>query len=167
VSRTIPLGGLEGRGRVTIVDDDTSLATDGWRGQVSNGGVYAVRDASDRGPKIYMHRLIVGLGAGDPQQVDHRNGDTLDNRRANLRVTSAALNRANSRKTRRATSSRYKGVTRRRDGRWLAKITVEYHQQYLGLYGTEDEAARAYDIAAQRAWGPFARLNFPEEDGCG
>ena len=70
--------------------------------------------------------------------------------------------RAGGARKRRGTSSRYKGVSLlRRDGTWVAEITVNYRRRYLGRFPTEEAAASAYDDAAIAAWGRFARLNFP------
>lgn len=113
---------------------------------------------------LYMHRLIAG--AGPDKQVDHANGDGLDNRLLNLRLATRSQNQANRGKQRgrgRAEStSPYKGVywdtTRRR---WSAMITVDGKRIGLGRFDSEEAAGRAYDLMALGAWGMFARLNFP------
>jgi hypothetical protein len=119
---------------------------------------------------IYMHRLITG--AGPKHQVDHRNGNGLDNRRLNLRIATGTQNRANQGplRMRNGRASQYKGVYRdnRRD-RWTASIQIDRQSHYLGRFANEEAAARAYDAAALEAWGQFARLNFPVDNGtvCG
>lgn len=111
---------------------------------------------------LQMHRLILGLS--DPRvQVDHRNRDGLDNRRANLRVATNSQNHANQDKPITNTSG-YKGVSRNRTNKlhpWFAQIGVNRKQLYLGCFSTPAEAALAYDRAALQHFGEFARLNFP------
>lgn len=98
---------------------------------------------------------------GNPPQdvlVDHRNGDSLDNRRANLRLCSYSQNTANSAIRRDNTSGR-KGVSFQsgRKKPWIAKIQVEGRERYLGHYSTAEEAGEAYRIGAIEAFGEFAR----------
>lgn len=125
--------------------------------------VYACRWVTlpnGRRRKLYMHREIVRLPNGF--LVDHDNGDTLDNRRPNLRLATYTQNRYNMNGF---GSSQYMGVSR--DGKgWRARITrtrEDGSREYLfsGNYRSEEEAARAYDEAALRLFGEFARLNFP------
>jgi hypothetical protein len=103
---------------------------------------------------VKMHVLLMGQPG-----IDHRNGDGLDNRRANLRVATQGQQLANQR-PRAGGTSRYKGVYRH-GGAWAASVTRAGQRRYLGRFTEEEEAARAYDAAAREQWGPFARLNFP------
>ncbi|MBV8278501.1 MAG: HNH endonuclease [Verrucomicrobia bacterium] len=104
-----------------------------------------------------MHRLIVNAPPG--VQVDHVNGDGLDNRRANLRLASATQN-AHNRKIRRDNTSGFKGVRFDQSSqRWDARITFQGKRYYLGLFVTAELAARTYDQAARRLFGDFARTN--------
>jgi hypothetical protein len=105
-----------------------------------------------------MHRAVLGLSAGDRTRVDHKDHDTLDNRRSNLRVSTRSQNSANQLKTR--GTSKYKGVHKLKD-RWKAQIEVDGKKRYLGSFVREEEAARAYDAAAVEAFGEFALINFP------
>lgn len=92
--------------------------------------------------------------------VDHINGDTLDNRRANLRVVTSQANSRNRAKQSQC-SSRYKGVCFVA-GRWSAYIYSDYKQYRLGRFTSETEAAAAYDAAARERFGECAALNFPK-----
>lgn len=107
-----------------------------------------------------MHREILAAREGD--HVDHRNGDRRDHLRANLWLCTQLQNNRNV--PVRPHSSRYKGVQLyRATGRWAASLTFEGRGVHLGYFGTEEEAARAYDAAASARFGEFARLNFPAE----
>lgn len=112
---------------------------------------------------ILLHRLILG---NPTKEIDHRDGDGLNNRRSNLRLATRAQNGANTRKTSRPTSSMFKGVSREnRAGRRAtghAYIKVVGMRHTLGYFQDEEAAARAYDAAAKVAFGGFARLNFPD-----
>ena len=108
---------------------------------------------------VYLHRFLLGSPAG--MIIDHINGDGLDNRRANLRICSNLENRRNQ-KLRVDSASGYKGVCRN-SGKWQAKIRIEGKWHSLGLFVDKEDAARAYDAAAIRTFGDFARLNFPRE----
>jgi len=147
------------KGFVALVDEADYDWLSQWKWCFSgrrSGGGYAMRRAGPRaaGRTIYMHRLI--MGEPEVAQVDHINGDRLDNRRSNLRVCSRAENRRNTSKTAR-NSSGFVGVLRRRNA-WIAVIA----RKHVGTFACPIEAARAYDAAARLRYGEFARLNFPE-----
>ncbi len=110
---------------------------------------------------ILMHRLI--LLAPDTATVDHANGDTLDNRRENLRLATQSQQNANRLKF--VGTSRFKGVYLRCDGlKWVAQIgdPQSGRRKNLGGFVTEEEAARVYDDAARAMFGEFACVNFPK-----
>lgn len=144
--RKIPLT----QGQFALVDDEdyAELAQFKWYAAWAPKmwGFYAVRKVRLPGGRQRtesMHRRIVGLKYGDRLQVDHRNHDTLDNRRANLR---AVTNRENN-ENRRDPSPYGVGVRRRPSGRFQAQAWSNGRLQYLGTYDTAEEA-----VAARRDW---------------
>jgi len=110
------------------------------------------------GKRTYLHRFIMQANPG--AEVDHINGNGLDNRRCNLRLCTHAQNLANQRHQQRKTSSPHKGVTWCKKGRvWLAQIKANQKHYNLGSYDSEEDAARAYNRAANEYFGEYARLN--------
>lgn len=110
-----------------------------------------------------LHRLILGLSDRN-KHVDHISGDTLDNRRENLRICTRSQNNKNTSKRKsflgRGISSIFKGVywcnTRKK---WVSRIYVDNKQIYMGFYDREEDAAIAYNRAAVKYHGEFAKLN--------
>lgn len=135
-----------------------------WSAEKRGGRFYATRcaiGANGKKTTVRMHREITQ--AGDGFEVDHADGNGLNNRRANLRICSASENQQNRTSVR--GSSAYKGVLRDRShGCWKAKIVVDGKRFMLGSFTTEEAAARRYDQAAKAHFGRFARLNFPDDE---
>lgn len=149
-------------GKLAVVDADDFERIKGctWFASKQRRAFYAFgRDA--RGAKVKLHRVIVGAKDGDT--VDHINGDTLDNRKANLRLCTRAENARNVR-ARVTNTSGYKGVTlHKQSGKWMATICVNAKKKHIGLFTDLVEAAKAYDARAVKEFGDFAWLNFPKE----
>lgn len=144
---------------VVDIGDLRKLAMERWRiMRPGTDRAYAMRHEG-RGA-VYMHREIIG--AKDGEEVDHINGDGLDNRRANLRICTRRQNNYNTRK-RDGKSSKYKGVCWSLDHKkWRANITdIAGRQVFLGYFDSEVEAAKAYDEQAKVLYGDFARMNLP------
>ena len=108
---------------------------------------------------IFLHRVI--LSPPDGYFVDHINMNRLDNRRCNLRIATKAQNSYN-RPARRDNTSGYKGVWFRSNVKnkcWIAEIRINGKKIHIGTYQTKEEAALAYNEAAKKYHGEFARLN--------
>lgn len=107
---------------------------------------------------FYAHRLAWFLvhGKDTASQIDHIDGDRLNNRISNLRVASNAENQANARRQSNNTTG-IKGVVRIRNGRYRAEITHDYRNINLGHFDTLEEAATVRRDAAERLHGEFAR----------
>ena len=152
-------------GKWTILDQEDYCRYAGFKWCI--GGekkrCYAVRGTMvdpDNIKIVRLHRLI--MNAPDGVLVDHRNGDSFDNRRDNLRLATRSQNACNARK-RKNSSSRFVGIHwDKQTGRWKAQIRAQGKDIWLGRFDNEIDAARAYDAAAKKYHGEFARLNFPE-----
>jgi hypothetical protein len=154
------------QGKQTCVDDDVFAwaSLHRWQAQGYKHSFYAVRSSYKKdGPRrrIWLHREILGV-ASRAIEVNHIDGNGLTNLRNNLARASHADNQR-AFQTKRASSSRFRGVSWRKDSsKWTAQIgTSRNHIQHLGSFGSEDEAARAYDQGAKRYFGELAQLNFP------
>jgi hypothetical protein len=131
-----------------------------------NGKVYAVRsDLKANGrARIYMHRFITATPK--EMETDYENNNGLMNCRENLRVCTNTQNNRNRSCTKRKTSSVWKGVYwNKARKKWRARIYLNHKLIELGRFASEIEAARAYNAAAIKYHGEFARLNeIPESE---
>lgn len=106
--------------------------------------------------KLYLHRFLMDAPTG--KQVDHKNGNKLDNRKANLRVCSSKENTRN--QTGGKGLSGVKGVYwDKKNKKWIASIMVDYKYKNLGRFSTIEEAARRYNQAAKEYFGEFGKVN--------
>lgn len=153
--RFIPLT----KGKFAIVDaaDYNWLSRYKWHAVRSGDRFYAYRSKNKR--CLSMHRVITGAPKG--KVVDHRDGNSLNNRRSNLRVCKISENLYNCRG--RNMTSKYKGVHwDKQHKKWVAAITDRGKYKFIGHFDRESEAARAYDRKAAELFGEFAYLNFPD-----
>jgi hypothetical protein len=157
-----------GEGEWTILDSQDYYRLRNLKWVVNGNGskFYAVRFVKTGPGKtktLRLHREI--MNAPDGLLVDHRNGNGLDNRRDNLRLATHGENASNRRKTKSKTTSRFIGVCfDKKRGQWPGQITYRGKKIWLGRFKSEVEAAKAYDAAAKKYHGEFARLNFPEDN---
>ena len=96
---------------------------------------------------------------------DHKNQDSFDNKKENLRITTYSQNNANRKKYKGNYSSKYKGVSYKKDSDiYTTCIMVNKKAIHLGSYLFEVDAAKAYNRAARKYFGEFASLNKIEKD---
>lgn len=115
--------------------------------------------------KGFLHRVIAQkhLGCVKGQEVDHRNNNTLDCRRLNLRVCSKSENNRNKGpQINNSSLHGYKGVARYADGSYRAQIALHGKTKCIGFFANPREAAIAYDIYSRRFHEGFGRVNLPE-----
>jgi hypothetical protein len=115
------------------------------------------------GPPQRLARLVMDAKPG--QIVDHVDRNPLNNKRSNLRFCDDSQSSSNQQKTKRPSTSRFKGVFRSNPVRgskkspWTAQISFRGKSIYLGSFVNEEDAARAYDASAIQTHGEFAATN--------
>src|SRR5690348_16299255 len=139
----------EGQGILVDCDDYDRLIKSHWH--IAKTGGYAIRSSKikDYHHKL-MHREI--MNCPKDMQVDHINGDRLDNRKENLRIVTNSQNQMN----RKASKYKYKGVYPSRNGNWIVSIMVNKKKKSLGTYKCVHEAGKAYNKAASEFFGEYA-----------
>jgi hypothetical protein len=151
--KTIPLT----QGQFAIVDDEDfeELNKYKWCAIKRAYTFYAKRDVNGR--LIAMHRIILHCKEG--LEVDHINGNGIDNRKENIRVCTK-INNLRNRKRRTDSFCKYKGVYfNKRRKRWNAYITVDRKRISLKTFSNPIDAAIAYNTFAIKYFGEFAKLN--------
>jgi hypothetical protein len=139
------------KGLYAKVDDNLFEELNKKKWLATNGG-YAARSSKT----YFMHRFIIN--APDDMEVDHIDGDKLNNQLKNLRICTKSQNQSNSARRIDSTSG-YKGVCKNHK-KWQAYIQHGNKRIYLGTWNTPEDAARAYDKAAKKLNGNFSRTNF-------
>jgi hypothetical protein len=147
------------QGKVALVDDEDYVFLNQfkWHAQKDLNTFYAIRTdrTTGRQLKISMHRIIMETTINS--FVDHIDHNGLNNQRSNLRNCSHAQNHANRNANK---TSKYKGISIRKNGQVIAEIRLGKNRIYLGCFKDARKAAMAYDKKALELNGEFANLNF-------
>jgi hypothetical protein len=147
------------QGQQAIVDDEDYelLSRYKWQAHMNRSAYRPMGNVN--GKMVRMSRFIMQAPKGI--EVDHINGNSLDNRRCNLRLATRSQNAANSRRHK-DNAGRYKGVYKQtRNDTYIARVYYQGRYIHLGTYSTDEEAARAYDDKAREVFGEYAKTNFP------
>jgi hypothetical protein len=154
-----------------IIDDEDFELVSTYKWATHTNGrdrIYArgyLKSVGWESESIRLHRLIVGLKNDDTRMCDHKNQNTLDCRKDNLRICDRSQNGWNRRKATGESTSKYLGVSTRQEygkTRIVAHIQSKGKRKQLGSFETHEDAARAYDRAAYAIAGEFANLNFKD-----
>lgn len=144
-------------GGYAIVDKEEVSRLKKFKWRIEGKGKWRYVVTHRDGKAYRMHRLITGATKG--MVVDHIDGNTLNNRKSNLRVCTNAENLRNQHSVR--GRSKFKGVYFNKvEKLWRAQIMVNRKKICIGKFATPRTAAKAYDQAAKKYFGEFARLNF-------
>jgi|SRR5580658_3470180 hypothetical protein len=151
---------LLSKGEICLVNDEDFdyLNQWTWTTYISRSGIPYVgrrQRMVEKSVTVYLHRDILKLQKGE--YGDHINGNTLDNRRDNLRKATSSQNGYN-KNIRKDNSTGFKGVLPVRD-KFIANIKVGPNRIHLGTFSTPKEAGKAYDEAAIKYFGEFAKTN--------
>ena len=145
------------QGFTAVVDDeDAHFADHKWCAEVSaKGHTYAVRSVrcpDGKRRNIRLHRVILGLDLTDKRVGDHVDGDTMNNRRENLRIATNQQNLRNVIGAKATNKTGFLGVSPQ-GSRFIATIMVDSRQKYLGAYATAAEANQARLVAELSIFG--------------
>lgn len=140
------------QGRFAQVDDCDHEWLSQWKWLFTNTGCYAIRYEGRK--LVLMHREINKTPAG--LTTDHKDGNGLNNQRNNLRTATHSENMRN----RKVKDGKLKGIYFKKDrGKYAAQLRVNKTKKHLGYYDNPIDAAKAYNLAAIKYHGEFARLN--------
>lgn len=153
--KKIFIGGKRGGDFALVDDEDFELCSSkSWHMSMKMRPKASYK-IGDRWKNVSMHRLILNFPEG--KQIDHKDGNPLNNQKSNLRTCSNTQNQYH-RKPKKG--CKYKGIYQvKGKGKWLSHIMFNNKMKHLGTFESDKDAARAYNKAAKKYFGEFAWLN--------
>lgn len=143
--------------RFALVDNEDYKKLSKQKWCVSSGYAVYGRSKGKNPLHFKMHRIIMNAKKGE--DIDHIDGNRLNNQKSNLRIADRTQNQMN-RKIQVNNKSGYKGVTWcKRTNKWIVQIRVKTKTKFLGYYNDKKEAGKIYNENAIKYFGEFARLN--------
>lgn len=138
-----------------IIDSEDIKKVNNYKWRFNTGAV----STHDAGKFLGLHHVVLGIKPIWGADVDHEDGDILNNRKANIRLCTHRENSSN-RKLNKNNTSGFKGVWWKKSReKWAAEITVKNKCIYLGYFKNKKDAAAAYNAGAIKHHGNFACLN--------
>ena len=141
-----------------IIDDADFDKVKGYTWRAGRGNyVYTLVIEEEERRRIFLHRLIMGLKdiSWKEKQIDHIDGNPLNNCRSNLRLATASENQINKKKTRSDNATGNTGITYK-DGKWIATLGYRSHREYLGAFDTKEEAIKIRKEAENVLYGEYS-----------
>lgn len=167
-TKTIPLSGGK---EFALVDEADFEYLNQWKWKLSSGRAVRTkhvgtvgdwRNGKRKDVTIHMHRLV--MDAPEGLEVDHIDGNPLNNQKSNLRLCSHEENRRNN-KMYASNKSGFKGVSySARHDKWITYIRFMNKSYNLGIFSDRIEAALEYDNVARQLFGEYARVNFGDKE---
>ena len=151
------------KGKFALVDKEDYDVLNQWNWFLTSSGgkEYAARVLPRPVHKqILMHRQL--LGVVGKTEIDHKNGNGLDNRKVNLRKVSSQQNKWNSFKHK-DNKTGFRGVVFAPHAKKFAVFVKTKNKRFFGYFKTAEEAAKKHDEVVKQEFGQFAKLNFPEK----
>lgn len=144
--------------------DLNTIADYSWRVYVDKGNnsykrVETSVTRNNKTTHLMLARFLMGYPKG--KFTDHKDCDSLNNRRCNIRLATHDENSRNVPKRVRKTHSKFKGVSwHKLKNKWVATCAINSKNKFLGYFSNEIDAAKAYDKTAKELHGEFAKTNF-------
>lgn len=146
------------QGKVAIIDDEDyeKVCTKKWYAHKRTGKYYA--ESGGINGRYMLHIFVMGLENG--VLLDHKDGDSLNNQKENLRVCTRQQNSYNKKPYSTAPIAGIKGISlNKKSKRWRAQIQKDKKKIYIGVYSNYLDAAKAYNEKAIELFGEFSQLN--------
>lgn len=141
------------QGKFALVDDEDFKWLNQWKWCFAGG--YAVRSCN--GKTVYMHRVIMSVPKD--KEVDHVDGNKLDNRKFNLRLVTHQQNIFNCSSHKNSTS-KFRGISwEKGKNRWRGDIQIDGHNIFLGYFQKEIDAAKVWNEKAKELFGEYVKVN--------